>query len=121
MSTNANDPIFGTTTYGETFPDITGKIITNPDVTEGALTKLEYFANSAPNEIPQWFHPEFEDLEPTVDYSDTVADVIFTQQIHTHQEWVKKRDSQKFFAWRVFYAKSLIAELNKEEPEDENS
>lgn len=103
------------------------------------LTKREYFANNAPDQIPLWFKhqkiakdfknpPTWEDIKDEKDaeevrqwQNDPIYDLPdhlmwFQDAINKHYDEKKayelKDAINRFFQWRTFYADNLINELN---------
>lgn len=105
------------------------------------LTKREYFAAVAPNDIPEWFEhvePERPDVKfPNIDDVEDVNDwkildkwiwsvkkfalpdhlAWFGEQwAEAHKkrkEWEKADAAARYFQWRKYYADMMIAELSK--------
>jgi hypothetical protein len=111
-------------------------------VSEG-LTKLEFFACNAPNEIPGWFvhtPAEWEEVFPPQATKivneelrkralDWVRDPIYDlpQELDWFQDeyekyWESKRqfaiadEQARYFQWRRHYAEQLLAELSNPQP-----
>jgi hypothetical protein len=109
------------------------------NVSDG-LSKMEYFVNHAPNEIPQWFKhkptpaiekpPSWQTLSIEEDREiarQWFADAIFDLPEHLkwfqdkwadyyekYNEWQNQNNIERYFQWRTFYADRMIAELNKQ-------
>jgi len=105
---------------------------------QSGMTLLEYYAGNAPD-MPDWFigTPQALPVCPNMtDYPESARDEIrswlydpvfdLSENCGTFQadfeEWRKERDKiekenvvAQFFQWRIFYAKALIAELEKEQ------
>jgi hypothetical protein len=102
------------------------------------LTLLEHYAGNAP-EMPNWFHGEKEDIPPspnvndypekgrneirswlsdgTWDLSEDCGDFQkdFNEWRHKRDEILRKNKESCYFQWRIYYAKALIAELEKQQ------
>lgn len=104
------------------------------------ITKREYFARIAPEEIPNWFvHVALPVVKKPKGWSDYPEDFPFRQEMKAWQhdpcydlpeeladfqkswedygtecaEHRKMENETRYFQWRVYYANQLIAELNK--------
>lgn len=117
METNPQDSVYPVIKEQESFWDIKGQKITPPAEISGGLTKIEHFALSAPNDVPHWFATEPDTPEPTViqALSKKVTEDDIQESIATHNAWFNDHQQKTYFAWRIFYAKRLMEELNKEE------
>lgn len=71
------------------------------------LTKLEMFAKDAP-EMPDWFERKYLD---EVGYKETTDISGSTPIFEANMDYPHEA---MYFAWRVYYANTLLAELDKE-------
>lgn len=110
---------------------------------ERGISKLEFFACNAPNEIPSWFvhispekgdakAPRFDEVENEKDRElcrEWLHDPIFDLPEHLqwfadktneateqHCEWLWKDKAARYFQWRRYYAEQLLAELSTPQP-----
>jgi hypothetical protein len=131
--------------YNKGLPNqFVGKKIVSKGLTNCAgLSKLELMAANAPAEIPDWFihtsppivgssFPSYETLsseedkeeiknwlyDPIYDLSDHLkwfSDAV--EKYHQDKGSYNKEDLKaRYFQWRVFYAESLLAQLEKLQP-----
>lgn len=101
------------------------------------LTIRQHYANSAPNEIPDWFvHVQSSD-KPTMPGYDKEPELFqkeiqdwlrdpcydlpeelqwFQKRVEQYNDnysaWILQEKKQRYFQWRLFYADNLIAALN---------
>ncbi len=107
---------------------------------ENGLTKREYFANNAPDNIPDWFKhtepkrvykdaPHWATIEVEEDKElckqwrhDPCFDLpehlqwfqdAVQNEVSARNDWELQNHIARYFQWRTFYANNLISELNK--------
>lgn len=133
--------------HSPAFPTITWDQLPSgqfAQVTENiGLTKLEFFACNAPNEIPGWFTyikpekniaeaPNFNDIENKEDRElcrQWLHDPIFdlpeylqwfadksNDAANQYSEWIKKDNAARYFQWRRYYAEQLLLTLSTPQP-----
>lgn len=109
---------------------------------EGGLSKLEIFAKDAPNIIPAWFNhtpesaipelPDWQTLsieehrqECQAWLQDGIADLPeelkwfgdkYNKAVKDRELWVREDEKQRYFQWRTYYAITMLAELEKQQP-----
>lgn len=120
--------------------EITDRIDMGTKIYTG-VTKLEFFACNAPNEIPGWFEhvapeknitpmPRWQDT-PKVHHDYIKAWFMDNQELPEELHWFgvqyKKYEKEereyrhadngaRYFQWRRYYAEQLLAELSKTQP-----
>lgn len=73
------------------------------------LTKREYFAGLAPDNIPRWFHQKFAETADKELTWHTEGSSLRSAECG----WTQKGEIALYFAWRTYYADALLKELAK--------